>query len=157
MKDALRNWAAGWPPSWPSLGHLLLLGSLCLNLVLGGYIASQLLAPPMRPLTGMQPPRVLALLASQLPASDAAMLRDAYRGKQEQVAAARALFERSVAKVLTLLAQPELDAPALRTALEDARIKRLRQNDTLVEAFLEALEKMPYQTRRDLAARFRGR
>jgi uncharacterized membrane protein len=140
---------------WTSPSHLALLGSLCLNIALGGYLASQLLAPPARPLGAMPPPRVLALLAGQLPPKDAEMLRDLYRSKQEQAAAARVTFEMSVAKVVGLLAQPELDVPALRAALEDARVKRMRQNDPLVEAFFQALEKMSYETRRNLVGRFR--
>jgi uncharacterized membrane protein len=140
---------------WASPGRLVLIGSLCLNLALGGYLASQLLRPQERPLTAMPPPRVLGLLARQLPPRDAEVLQEAYRGKREQIVAARAVFELSVAKVLELLAEPELDVPALRAALEDARTKRMRQNDPLVEAFFQALEKMSFQTRRDLVGRFR--
>lgn len=139
---------------WASPGRLVLIGSLCLNLALGGYLASQLLRPQERP-TAMPPPRVLGLLARQLPPRDAEVLQEAYRGKREQIVAARAVFELSVAKVLELLAEPELDVPALRAALEDARTKRMRQNDPLVEAFFQALEKMSFQTRRDLVGRFR--
>ena len=140
---------------WALPGRLVLIGSLCLNLALGGYVASQLLRQPERPFTAMPPPRVLSLLAGRLPEKDADVLREAYRNKREQIVAARAVFELSVSKVLGLLAEPELYVPALRAALEDARTKRMRQNDPLVEAFFQALEKMSYQTRRDLVGRFR--
>jgi uncharacterized membrane protein len=91
------------------LTRILLLGSVCLNLVLGGYIAVQLLTAERRPMAAMLTPRLLDRVASQLPPADADILRQVFRRKEVEIRAARTDLDKAIAEALAQLGQPELD------------------------------------------------
>ena len=139
------------------LTHVLLIGSVCLNLVLGGYIAVQLLTAERRPIAAMLTPRLLDRVASQLPPQDADILRQVFRSKEVEVRAARADLDKAIAQALEQLGQPELDIAKLRSAVETAREKRNRQGDVLLEGFFEALERISPEGRKALVTRFSRR
>jgi uncharacterized membrane protein len=132
----------------------LLFGSVCLNLVLGGYITVQLLTAERRPVAAMLNPRLLERVASQLPPADADILRQVFRRKEMEVRAARADLDKAIAQALEQLGQPELDMAKLRAAAEAAREKRNRQGDILLEGFFEALERISPDGRKALVTRF---
>jgi uncharacterized membrane protein len=139
------------------LTRALLLGSVCLNLVLGGYIAVQLVAAETRPVAAMLTPRLLDRVASQLPPQDADILRQVFRRRALEVRTARAELDKAIAEALEQLGQPELDVAKLRAAVENAREKRNRQGDILLEGFFEALERISPEGRKALVTRFSRR
>jgi len=139
------------------LTRLLLIGSVCLNLVLGGYIAVQLLTTERRPVAALLTPRLLDRLASQLPPQDADILRQVFRRRAMEVRTARADLDKAIAEALEQLGQPELDVVKLRSAVDNAREKRNRQGDILLEGFFEALERISPEGRKALVTRFSRR
>ena len=139
------------------LTRILLIGSVCLNLVLGGYIAVQLLAAERRPMAAMLTPRLLDRVASQLPPADADILRQVFRRKEAEIRAARTDLDKAIAEALAQLGQPELDVVKLRSAVETAREKRNSQGDILLEGFFEALERISPEGRKALVTRFSRR
>jgi uncharacterized membrane protein len=55
---------------------------------------------------------------------------------------------------MQLVAQPELDRAAVRTAVKDARDKRLKIGDAVIETFVEMLEQISPKGRRQLVGGF---
>ena len=66
----------------------------------------------------------------------------------------QAEYTRSLLKTMQLVAQPELDRTALRLAVKDARDKRLKIGDTVIETFIEMLEQISSKGRRQLVGGF---
>ena len=58
------------------------------------------------------------------------------------------------ARCMQLVAQPELDKDALRLAVKDARDKRLKIGDVVIETFVEMLEQISPKGRRQLVGGF---
>lgn len=135
--------------------RIALFVSIALNIALGAYLASQWMMPRWRPLADIAPSQVVELVARRLPSAEAGIVREAYRQRQGQIAEQREAFVRARAKTLDLLAQPDLDVPALRASMLEAREQRLKQVNVLIEMFIDVVGKLPPQVRQDLAARFR--
>lgn len=132
-----------------------LFASVALNLALAGYFASQWMMPRWRPLADITPAQIVELVARRMPAAEATIIRDAYRDKQARIGEQREAFIRARARTLELLAQPELDIPALRAAMLDAREQRIGQVNILIDLFIDVVGKLPPKVRADMAARFR--
>lgn len=138
-----------------SLSAMLLIGSLCVNVALGAFVAAQLFKAGPSRAAQMNPQRLVALLEQRLPPDDAAHLREVYQAKESDLAAARAAHQRARFHTLSLLAAPELDKEALRTAIADTRVQRQRIGDILTDIIETTFERMNPQTRRNLVLRFR--
>jgi uncharacterized membrane protein len=136
------------------LTRALLVGSVCLNLALGGYIAVQVLRPEPRPIASFLMPQIIERIAGQLPPQDADILRQVFRGRQADVLAARVQLDKAIAQALVQLGRPELDLAQLRAAVDLARDKRNLQVNLLLEGFFEALERMSPEGRKALVTRF---
>lgn len=146
-------------PGRPSRGwcRALLFGSLCLNVALGGYIGAQVwFLSELRPLAALaQPRQIIVRIASRLPSADAELLRSAYAGKEDELAAARADTRASAVRLFVTMAKPDMTPEALRAAIEETRTRRVRQNEILTGVFIDAVGKMSPEGRRDMVARFR--
>lgn len=129
--------------------------SVALNVTLGAYLASQWMMPRWRPLADIAPSQVIELVARRMPAAEAGIVREAFRQRQGQIAEQREAFLRARTKTLDILAQPDLDVPALRAAMQEAREQRLKQVNVVIDMFVDVVGKLPPQVRQDLAARFR--
>jgi uncharacterized membrane protein len=147
---------------WIALGSpraLLLLGSLCLNVLMGSYIAKQWIAawsPPIA-FTLAAPPRLIQFVAGRLPSADAETLWRIYRAKEQELRTAQGDYEQSLRRAVRLLAQPDVDVPALRSAVMGARDKRIKVGDIVIETFLEAIPQLSPQARQDLVGRLPSR
>ena len=93
-------------------------------------------------------------VAERLPKDDAEVLWRIYRGKEAEIAPMQAEYTRALLKTMQLVAQPELDRAALRLAVKDARDKRLKIGDTVIETFVEMLEQISPKGRRQLVGGF---
>src|SRR5882724_7093721 len=116
-------------PGWLSLRSplaVLLLVSLCLNALMGGYIAKQWFAARSLPVATATPPRLIQLVADRLPPADADTLWRVYRGKAQALRESQADYEQALRGTGRLLAQPDVDVPALRRAVMEARDKRIK-------------------------------
>ncbi|HKA82088.1 MAG TPA: periplasmic heavy metal sensor [Xanthobacteraceae bacterium] len=145
---------------WIALGSprtLALLASLCLNVLMASYIAKQWFGPSPPALGAAAPPRVIRFVADRLPSADAATLWRVYGAKEQALRDTQADYERSLRRAGDLLAQPEVDAAALRGAVMEAREKRIKQGDIVIETFLEAFPQLSPQGRQDLIGRLRRR
>jgi uncharacterized membrane protein len=128
-----------------------LLVSLALNVFLLAY-AGGLWAGNREPaFLRLDPQRPIERLASRLPAPDATLLREAYHSREGAIAAVRKEHAEAVERVLDLMAQSRLDAQALREAAAAVREHRRRMDDLVADALLTAIEKMPVETRVQLA------
>jgi len=118
--------------------------------VLGGYVATVWMKPerPFEPLAGGG--RVIERVASRLPSADADILRQVYRGKQNEFASARESYVRALVNPVRLLRQEHLDIDELRKALSETREKRQRIGDLITETFIEAVGRMSLEGRRRL-------
>ncbi|RAI38498.1 periplasmic heavy metal sensor [Rhodoplanes roseus] len=137
--------------------HLLLLASLCLNVVLGSYVVTQWLAP--RPLLAAAgaPARLVDNIADRLPEADAARLRRIFEGKKPALADAQAAYEQALRDAIQKLADPRLDVRAFRAAVMEARDKRVAIGDVVIDSVVEAAVEIPPQTRAALVGRLRSR
>jgi len=132
----------------------LLLASLCCNVVLATYVSVQWLRPGWNPAGAGVPLRMIERVAERLPKDDADILWRIYRGKEAEIAPMQAEYTRALLKTMRLVAQPELDRAALRLAVKDARDKRLKIGDTVIETFVEMLEQISPKGRRQLVGGF---
>jgi uncharacterized membrane protein len=145
---------------WIRLGSpraVLLLVSLCLNVLMGSYIGLQWFDAWSRPVAMAAPPRVIQFIAKRLPTDDAEKLWTVYRAKEPALRISQADYEQALRGAVRLLGQPELDGPALRSAVLDARDKRIKIGDVVIETFLDAVPQLSPQGRLDLVGRLRNR
>jgi uncharacterized membrane protein len=137
-----------------SRANWLLLVSLCLNVVLATYVSVQWLKPSWSPAGAGIPLRMVERVAERLPKDDADILWRAYREKEPDIQPLQAEYVRDLLKTMRLIRQPELDKQALRSAVIDARDKRIKIGDAVIDTFVDALEKMSAKGRRQLVGGF---
>lgn len=129
---------------------ILLVVSLCLNVLMASYIAKQWVeAWSPRMATG-SPPRLVRMVAGRLPSADAGTLWRVYGAKESALHSAQADYEQSLRRAVRLLAQPNLDVAALRGAVLEARDKRIKVGDIVIDMFLETFPQISPQGRQDL-------
>lgn len=141
------------PTSLP-VTRWLLLASLCCNVALATYISVQWFRPGWTPAAAGVPLRMIERVAERLPKEDADILWQIYRGKEAEMQPMQAQYTRSLLKTMQVVTQPELDRDALRSAVRDAREKRLKIGDTVIETFIEMLERISPKGRRQLVGGF---
>jgi len=130
--------------------RLLLLTSLCLNVALGAYVGVQWAQPQWTPSNAGMPLRLIDRVASRLPPDDAEILRRNYDARRAAIQPLQDDYTAALMKTLKLTAQPELDKPALRAAIKDARDKRVKIGDAVIDTFVETLEQISTKGRRQL-------
>jgi len=141
-------------PTSLSVTRWLLLASLCCNVVLATYVSVQWLRPGWTPAGAGVPLRMIERVAERLPKDDADILWRIYHSKEAELQPMQAQYTRSLLKTMQLVAQPEIDKVALRSAVNDARDKRLKIGDTVIETFVEMLERISPKGRRQLVGGF---
>jgi uncharacterized membrane protein len=132
----------------------LLLASLCVNVVLATYVAVQWFQPGWSPAGAAMPLRMIERVAARLPADDADILWRIYRGKEPEILPLQMEYTRALLKTMRLTGQAELDKDALRAAVKEARDKRIKIGDAVIETFVEMLEQISPKGRRQLVGRF---
>lgn len=132
-------------------GRLLLLASLCLNVALGAYVGAQWLQPEWVPKDVVTPVRLIERVASRLPPEDAAILRRNFQARQTEIQPLQQAYVAALMNTLRLTGQTELDKPALEAAVRDAREKRIKIGDAVIDTFVETLEQISTKGRRQLA------
>ncbi|WP_322514333.1 periplasmic heavy metal sensor [Rhodopseudomonas palustris] len=135
-------------------GRLLLLASLCLNVALGAYVGVQWSQPEWKPASPGMPLRIMERVASRLPEPDAEILRRNFEARQAELRPLQQEYTAALLKTLRLIGQADLDKPALRAAIDDARDKRIKMGNALAETFLETLEQVSAKGRRQLVGGF---
>lgn len=138
--------------------HVALLVSLCLNVVLGSYVAAQWLAPrPLIATAAGAPMRLIDNIADRLPADDAARLRRIYDSRRPSVVEAQKAYEQALRRAILMLAEPQLEVAAFRAAVMEARDRRVAIGDIVIDAVVEAAADIPPETRAALVGRLRQR
>jgi uncharacterized membrane protein len=135
-------------------GRLLLLASLCLNVALGAYVGVQWSQPDWKPVNGGMPQRLVERIASRLPEPDAEILRRNFEARQPALRPLQQEYVAALLKTLRLIGQPDLDKPALRAAIDDARDKRIQIGHVVADTFVETLEQVSMTGRRQLVGGF---
>lgn len=135
-----------------SMGRLrwVLLASLCLNVAFAGYLARPWLQPSWQP--GAMPGRMTERIAARLPKEDADILWQIYRAREPEIRALQADYMVALLKTMRVVGQTELDKPALRAAIDDARAKRIKIGETVTEVFTETLDRISAKGRRQLVS-----
>jgi uncharacterized membrane protein len=124
-----------WPFSQRG-ARWFLLASLCVNIALATYVSVQWFQSGWSPVGAGIPLRMMERVAARLPQDDADILWRVYHG------------------TMRLTAQPELDKDALRAAVMEAREKRVKIGDVVIDSFLEMLEQISPKGRRQLVGGF---
>jgi uncharacterized membrane protein len=93
------------------------------------------------------------MVAGRLPTADAGTLWRVYGAKEQALHGAQADYEQSLRRAGRLLTQPNLDVAALRSAVMEARDKRIKVGDIVIDMFLETFPQISPQGRRDLVGR----
>jgi uncharacterized membrane protein len=155
-ESELAQWIARWRSS---ASVLALLGSICLNVAFASYITIQALTGSTRPMVRIMPveeigapDNVIAKFAARLPSRDADILWEVYRTKKPQILDADTAAESARLRALSVLAERDLDASALRSAFKEAMDGRTRKADLLAETVVDALERISPDGRRQLTS-----
>jgi uncharacterized membrane protein len=141
-------------PSPPNRLRWLLLASLCLNVALATYVSAQWLEPAWSPPGAGIPLRMIERVAERLPKDDADILWRVYREKEADIQPLQAEYLRALFKTMRLIGQSELDKQALRAAVTEARDKRIKIGDEVIDTFVDALGRMSSKGRRQLVGGF---
>jgi uncharacterized membrane protein len=136
-------------------GTVILIASLALNALLGGYIAVQAYRRYEFVTAAAMPPRLLQLVKRRLPVADQALFDQAYQSRERQILVAQADYEKALSAAAASLVQPDFDDAAFRAVVAEAREKRLRAADLALETFLDTVAHISPAGRRDLVRRFR--
>ncbi|KPF95303.1 hypothetical protein IP86_19580 [Rhodopseudomonas sp. AAP120] len=131
-------------------GRLLLLASLCLNVALGAYVGAQWLQPEWALKNAGTPVRLIERVATRLPAEDAEILRRNFQARQPELQPLQEAYVAALMKTLRLTGQTELDKPALQAAIKDAREKRIKIGDQVIDTFVDTLAQISTKGRRQL-------
>lgn len=139
-----REWSTPW--------RALMLLSLCVNVILFTYVSVQWLRPGgFMPGAGVDVPlRMIERVAERLPAEDAAILWNIYRGKEAELRPLQSEYRLALMKAMKTAAQANLDKAELEAAVKDARDKRVKIGDLVVATFVEMLERISPKGRRQL-------
>lgn len=139
-----REWSTPW--------RALMLLSLCVNVILFTYVAAQWLRPGgFMPGAGVDVPlRMIERVAERLPAEDAEILWNIYRGKEAELRPLQSEYRLALMKAMKTAAQANLDKAELEAAVKDARDKRVKIGDLVVATFVEMLERISPKGRRQL-------
>ena len=132
----------------------LLLASLCINVVLATYVSVQWFQPAWSPGGAGMPLRMMERVAARLPKDDADILWRVYHSKEPEILPLQMEYTRLLIKTMRLTAQPELDKDALRAAVIEAREKRVKIGDVVIDTFLAMLEQISPKGRRQLVGGF---
>jgi hypothetical protein len=145
-----------------SASALALLGSICLNVAFASYITVQALTASSRPLVRTMPDEgtgapdnVIAKFAARLPSKDAEILWEVYRTKKPQILDADA--ESARLRALSVFMKRDLDPSALRAAVKEALDGRIHRTELLAETFVDALERISPDGRRQLTSQIQSR
>jgi uncharacterized membrane protein len=136
---------------------LLLVVSLCLNVLMGSYIAKQWAEAWSPRIAISSPPRLIRMVAGRLPSADAGTLWRVYGTKEQALRSAQADYEQALRNAVRLLAQPNMDVAALRKAVMEARDKRIKMGDIVIDMFLETFPQLSPQGRQELVGRLGDR
>lgn len=139
-----REWSTPW--------RALMLLSLCVNVILFTYVSVQWLRPGgFMPGAGVDVPlRMIERVAERLPAEDAEILWNIYRGKETELRPLQSEYRLALMKAMKTAAQANLDKAELEAAVKDARDKRVKIGDLVVATFVEMLERISPKGRRQL-------
>jgi uncharacterized membrane protein len=132
----------------------LLLASLCVNVALASYVSVQWFRPGWSPAGAAIPLRMMERVAARLPGDDADILWRVYHGKEPEILPLQMEYTRALLKTMRLIEQPELDKDALRASVMEARDKRVKIGDAVIDTFIEMLEQISPKGRRQLVGGF---
>ena len=136
------------------VGAAALLLSLCLNVLLVVYIGAQWFDRIGLP-AAAGTPRLIEMVARRLPAADADVLWRVYRGREAELSSAQTDYRRALAAAAIQLSRAQLDSEASRRSTLEARDKRVRVGDLVIEVVLEALPQMSSEGRAGLVGSLR--
>jgi uncharacterized membrane protein len=141
-----------------------LLGSICLNIAFASYVAIQALTLSWQPPAGpaseelwATPDKLIATFAARLPSRDADILWEIYRARKPQLLVAGTGAQSARRKVLSILAERDLDMNALRAAFRDAMESRARMGELLAEAVVDTLARMSPEGRQLVTKQLQSR
>jgi len=136
-----------------------LAASLAVNVFLLGFtMVRQLPLPewhaspaarPERP--GLFSMRTLEPLLNALPAADAALLRDAFLARRDEILAARRGFQEAMEPLRAEIRRDPVDPDRLKDAMETARYKRQQFLPIVEQVLLRAVPEMSPQGRQVLS------
>ncbi|MDQ2106616.1 periplasmic heavy metal sensor [Azospirillum isscasi] len=148
---ALRRTAAGTAPRrWP---WYLLVGSLAVNMLLGGILAAQalhLLPPPPPPEPGQGMERFIERAARELSPTDAEILRRGYEAERGTLDRIHENMEAMRGQLRTSMQAPAFDPEALRRAFEQAHATEAELRNRVDSRVIETLGRLSPEGRRKL-------
>jgi len=142
-----------WPFSQRG-ARWFLLASLCVNIALATYVSVQWFQSGWSPVGAGIPLRMMERVAARLPQDDADILWRVYHSKEPEILPLQMEYTRALLRTMRLTGQPELDRDALRASVKEARDKRLKIGDAVIDTFVEMLEQISEKGRRQLVGGF---
>ncbi|UDF04991.1 periplasmic heavy metal sensor [Asticcacaulis sp. AND118] len=96
------------------------------------------------------PEQIEQAVLAPLQGQDRLAMERAFASRKTQIEDARQNYRRSLRRAITIVAQPDLDVPALRREAATAKAARSEMTGLMVDAMLEGVEHMSPQGRRGL-------
>lgn len=136
-------------------GTAILIASLALNAVLGGYVAVQAWRRFEISAATTTPRGLLRLVRWRLPSADRAILDEAIGKREKDIAVAQAEYQKALSVAIASLTRPDFSESDFRTAVAVARTKRLQLADLGLDVFIDAAAHISPQGRQGLAPKNR--
>jgi len=121
-----------------SFGTVVLIASLALNAALGGFIAVKAWRRFEVAAAGTTPRGFLRMVRWRLPSADKAVLDEAVKKKEGEIATAQADFQKAMSTAIASLRRPDFNEADFRAAVAAARVQRLRLADLGLDVFIDA-------------------
>ncbi|WP_188262040.1 periplasmic heavy metal sensor [Azospirillum tabaci] len=138
------------PRRWP---WYLLVGSLAVNMLLGGILAAQalhLMPPPPPPDPGQGIARLVERAERELSPADATILRRGYEAERTTISRMRENMESMRRRLHDSMQAPAFDPEGLRHALEQAHATEAELRGRLDGRAIEVLSQLSPEGRRKL-------
>ncbi|WP_395815531.1 periplasmic heavy metal sensor [Devosia sp.] len=130
--------------------------SLLLNVFLVAYVGTMLArAPQMAMVADATPVDVGNRIADNLPSEAGTRLRGKLRDVGPEILRQVREYRRTLASAAELLRAEEVDKPALKQLVTQARDARAEIGNMLTDSFVETAASLPPEERRKLIRRFR--
>lgn len=128
--------------NWPRGLAAGLLVSLCANGLFAGYFITTQIERLRPPAMVAGPQRLMELVAMRLPKEDAEVLWRIFRQREADIRASQVTYQTSLAAAARILEQSSLEPAVLRSAILDARDKRVAVGDQAIDVLIEALPQL---------------
>lgn len=130
--------------------------SIAINLLVAIYLIAWQPSPRLTADLGLRTDRVIAVIATRLPAADGERLRTIHAARADELAALDTAFRAALIDATAEIDRRDIDMDRLRAAFQTARQMRAQSADLMIETFVATIAAASPETRHQIAEDIRA-